>query len=165
MAPYRGLPGSAMEALVRMKKIVDGYGVMGVEAVATSAVRQAANGDAFVKAVADTVGLQISVISGEEEAELATLSALNNFDMEGTRYVMVDIGGGSVEVVIALGAHIEEIYSLDLGAVVLTEHFISADPVTQDDYRRMRKQIRKTLKSAFTGEDFPVQCLLGSGEP
>ena len=83
--------------------------------------------------------------------------------MEGTRYVMVDIGGGSVEVVTALGNHIEEIYSLDLGAVILTENFISSDPITQDEYRRLRKHIRKTLKSAFAGEDAPVQCLLGSG--
>jgi exopolyphosphatase/guanosine-5'-triphosphate,3'-diphosphate pyrophosphatase len=153
----------AMEALVRMKKIVDGYGVMGVEAVATSAVRKAANGDAFVKAVADTVGLQISVISGEEEAELAALSALNNFDMEGTRYAMVDIGGGSVEIITALGNHIDEIYSLELGAVVLTENFINSDPISQVEYLRLRKYIRKTLKSALVGEDLPVQCLLGSG--
>ncbi len=153
----------AMEALARMKKIVDGYGVMGVEAVATSAVRQASNGDAFVKAVADTVGLQISVISGEEEAELAALSALNNFDMEGTRYAMADIGGGSVEVITALGNHIDEIYSLELGAVVLTENFINSDPIKQDEYRRLRKHIRKTLRSALVGEDLPVQCLLGSG--
>ncbi|MGA2152194.1 MAG: Ppx/GppA family phosphatase, partial [Geobacteraceae bacterium] len=91
----------AMDALSRMKKIVDGYGVVAVEAVATSAVRQATNGAAFVKTVADDIGLNIAIISGEEEAELAALSALHNFDMEGTRYAMVDIGGGSVEVVTA----------------------------------------------------------------
>ena len=153
----------AMEALVRMKKIVDGYGVMGVEAVATSAVRQAANGDAFVKAVADTVGLQISVISGEEEAELAALSARNNFDMEGTCYALVDIGGGSVEVITALGNHIEEIYSLELGAVILTENFISSDPISQNEYRRLCKHIRNTLKAAFICDAAPVHCLLGSG--
>ncbi|HEX2768324.1 MAG TPA: hypothetical protein VHN12_03505 [Geobacteraceae bacterium] len=60
-----------MDALSRMKKIVDGYKVMGVETVATSAVRQAANGAAFVKAAADNIGLPIAIISGEEEAELA----------------------------------------------------------------------------------------------
>jgi exopolyphosphatase/guanosine-5'-triphosphate,3'-diphosphate pyrophosphatase len=153
----------AMEALVRMKKIVDGFGVIGVETVATSAVRRAANGDAFVRAAADTVGLHIEVISGEEEAELAALSALHNFDMEGIRYAMVDIGGGSVEVVTALGNHIEEIYSLDLGAVVLTEHFITTDPVKQGEHLRLRKHIRKTLKAAFVDEGIPFQCLLGSG--
>jgi exopolyphosphatase/guanosine-5'-triphosphate,3'-diphosphate pyrophosphatase len=153
----------ALDALARMKKIVDGYGVVGIETVATSAVRRAANGDAFVKAVADTIDLQIEVISGEEEAELAHLSALHNFDMEGARYAMVDIGGGSVEIVTALGNHIEEIYSLDLGAVTLTENFLTSDPVRQQEYLRLRRHIRTTIKAALTGEKMPVQCLLGSG--
>ncbi|HEX8959943.1 MAG TPA: Ppx/GppA phosphatase family protein, partial [Geobacteraceae bacterium] len=153
----------AMDALVRMKKIVDGYGVIGVEAVATSAVRRATNGDAFVRAVTDTVGIDIAVISGEEEAELAALSALHSFDMAGKRYVMADIGGGSVEVVTALGNHIEEIYSLDLGAVVLTENFITADPVRKGDYLKLRRHVRKTLKAACIDEVQPVQSLIGSG--
>ncbi|HTY20191.1 MAG TPA: Ppx/GppA phosphatase family protein [Geobacteraceae bacterium] len=152
-----------MEALSRMKKIADGYGVMGVEAVATSAVRRASNGAAFVRAVADNIGLSIEVISGEEEAELAALSARNNFDMEGTRYALVDIGGGSLEVVTALGNHIDEIYSLDLGAVVLTEKFISTDPVSQKDNSRLRQHIRKTLKATFPSDEIPVSCLIGSG--
>jgi exopolyphosphatase / guanosine-5'-triphosphate,3'-diphosphate pyrophosphatase len=153
----------AIEALVRMKKIVDGYGVMGTEVVATSAVRQAANGEAFVTAVADSVGLQIEIISGEDEAELAAQSALNNFDMEGTRFAMADIGGGSVEIITALGNHIDEIYSLELGAVILTGNFISSDPVRHGEHLKLRKHIRKTLKAALVGEDLPVQCLLGSG--
>jgi exopolyphosphatase / guanosine-5'-triphosphate,3'-diphosphate pyrophosphatase len=152
-----------MDALSRMKKIVDGYGVIGVEAVATSAVRRAANGVAFVKAAADNIGLSIEIISGEEEAELAALSALNNFDMEGTRYAMVDIGGGSVEVITALGSHIDEVYSLELGAVTLTENFITTDPINQKEYQRLRRHVRKTLKAAFPPEDIPVHCLLGSG--
>jgi exopolyphosphatase/guanosine-5'-triphosphate,3'-diphosphate pyrophosphatase len=153
----------AMGALVRMKKIVDGYGVIGVEAVATSAVRRATNGAAFVQAVSAAVKLEISVISGEEEAELATLSALHNFDMTGTRYALVDIGGGSVEIVTALGNHIEQLYSLDLGAVVLTEEFLTADPVKKADHLKLRKQIRKIIKTEFTGELLPVQCIIGSG--
>lgn len=167
IAKDRAISGAAwqraMDALSRMKKIVDGYGVKKVETIATSAVRRAANGDAFVKAVADRVGLHISVISGEEEAELAAMSALHNFDMEGTRYTMVDIGGGSVEIITALGSHIEEIYSLELGAVVLTEKFITTDPIRSREYLGLRKQIRKTVKAVFTGEKMPVQCLLGSG--
>ena len=153
----------AMDALARMKKIVEGYGVMGIETVATSAVRQATNGAAFVQAVADDIGLQIDVISGEEEAELAAQSAHHNFDMAGTRYALVDIGGGSVEIVTGLGSHIEEIYSLDLGAVVLTENFISGDPIKRGDHLKLCKHIRKTLKGAFTAEDTPVQFLVGSG--
>jgi len=153
----------AMDALSRVKKIVDGYGVKGIETVATSAVRRASNGDAFVSAVAEEVGLRIEIISGEEEAELAIASALNNFDMEGMLYALVDIGGGSVEIVTAVGSHIEEIYSLDLGAVFLTDTFVASDPIAQEQYERLRKYVRKTLRTTFCGERMPVQCLIGSG--
>ncbi len=153
----------ALDALAQMKKVADGYGVMGIEAVATSAVRRALNGNDFVKTVADTVGLEIAIISGEEEAELATWSALRNFEMTGQRYAIVDIGGGSAEVVVALGNHIEEMYSLDLGAVVLTEHFLSADPAKKGDHLKLRKHIRKTLKMECINGTTPVQSLIGSG--
>src|SRR5512136_1843943 len=73
----------AIEALSRMKKVVDGYRVRAIEAVATSAVRQAANGPAFIELVAREVGLRVEVISGEEEADLAVLSARHNFEMDG----------------------------------------------------------------------------------
>jgi len=153
----------AMNALSRIKKIIDGCEAKWVETAATSAVRRAVNGADFVKAVADNIGLHIEVISGEEEAELAALSAQNNFDLEGKCCAMVDIGGGSVEVVITLGKHIDKIYSLELGAVVLTEGFITSDPIRREDYQRLRKHIRKTLKRAFPADEIPVQCLLGSG--
>lgn len=151
-----------IETLSRMKKIIDGYGISAIEAVATSAVRKAANGEAFVAAVEARTGIRIRVIDGEEEAELAALSARNNFDMEGVRYAMVDIGGGSIEIVIAFGSHIEEIHSLELGAVFLTETFLKEDPVRESDYERLRKQVRKGLKERI-GAIAPVHCLLGSG--
>jgi len=153
----------AMNALSRMNKIIKGCEARWVETAATSAVRRAVNGSAFVKAVADNIGLQIEVISGEEEAELAALSAQNNFDLEGKCCAMVDIGGGSVEIVITQGKHIDKIYSLQLGAVVLTESFLKSDPIKREDYQRLCKHIRKTLKGAFPANEIPVQCLFGSG--
>jgi len=153
----------ALDALDRMKKIAEGYGVIAIEAVATSAVRRAANGQEFVKTVADTVGLDISIISGEEEAELATLSALNNFDMAGIGYAMLDIGGGSAEVITAVGHHVEEVYSFELGSIVLTENFISTDPPSKGDSFKLRRHIRKTLKAKDTGRMPKIQCLIGSG--
>ncbi len=153
----------AMEALSRMKKIIDGYKVAAIETAATSAVRRATNGAAFVSAVADKIGLHINIISGEAEAELALASARHNFDMEGTRYAMIDIGGGSVEIVTALGSHIEKISSLELGAVTLTDNFIANDPITPEEDQRLRKHIRKTLKSALSGIDLSAQNLIGSG--
>lgn len=154
----------ALEALSRQKKIIDGYRVRSIEAVATSAVRKAANGPEFIAAIKETVGLEVEVISGEAEAELAALSAFHNFDLEGVRHLIFDIGGGSLELITALGTHIEEILSLELGAVFLTENFLKSDPVTTLEHQKLRKHIRKTLKNSFSAEERnALQCLVGSG--
>jgi exopolyphosphatase / guanosine-5'-triphosphate,3'-diphosphate pyrophosphatase len=154
----------AMEALSRQKKIIDGYQVRSIEAVATSAVRKASNGPDFIEAIKADIGLQVEVISGEAEAELAALSAFHNFDLENVRHLIFDIGGGSLELITALGTHIEEILSLELGAVFLTENFLKSDPVTQDEHQKLRKHIRKALKNSFaTEERTAMQCLVGSG--
>ncbi len=154
----------ALECLKRMKKIFDGYGVVAVEAVATSAVRRAGNGEAFIRTLAEQVGIEVRVISGEEEAELATLSVLNNFDMGGVRYAIVDIGGGSVELVTVLGSHVEGIISLELGAVTLTEQFLAGqDQVDRGAFRKLRRHIRATLRESFAGERLALQTLVGSG--
>lgn len=153
----------AMEALSRQKKIIDGYKVRSIDAVATSAVRKAANGPEFVKAIKSRIGLDVEVISGEEEAELAALSAFHNFDLEGVRHLIFDIGGGSLELITALGTHMEEVLSLELGAVFLTENFLKQDPVNPDQHQKLRKYIRKTLKSSYTGDRAGMHCLVGSG--
>lgn len=153
----------AVESLLRMKKIAEGYGVDLVEAVATSAVRRAANGDEFISAVEEKTGIRIRVISGEEEARLVSLSVLNNFDMEGVRYGMVDIGGGSLEIVTALGTHVEEFYSLELGAVAMTERFLRRDPVADGDLAKLFRHVRGSLKEVFEGETVKVQSVVASG--
>ena len=154
----------ALEALSRQKKIIDGYRVHSIEAVATSAVRKAANGTEFIAAIKSQVGLEVEVISGEDEAELAALSAFHHFDLEGVRHLIFDIGGGSLELVSALGTHIEEVLSLELGAVFLTETFLKSDPVTPDEHLKLRKHIRKALKTCFALQDrLTMQCLVGSG--
>jgi exopolyphosphatase / guanosine-5'-triphosphate,3'-diphosphate pyrophosphatase len=153
----------AREALLRMRKIIDGLGVEVIEAVATSAVRKAANGAEFLAAMERETGIRIRLIDGREEAELAALSAWHHFDMANARYLLVDIGGGSVEAVSAVGRHIEEIASLELGAVFLTEKFLPRDPIPDKDLERLRKHVRKELRAALEGTDFPVRYLIGSG--
>lgn len=157
----------AREALMRMKKIADGFGVTTIEAVATSAVRKAGNGSAFVAAMTTEIGFPIRVISGEEEAELAALSAWHHFDMGSARYALIDIGGGSAEIVTAGGNHIENICSLELGAIYLTEKFLRQDPIPEPDFKQLRRYVRKLLrKSLYKGQDdhdYAAQCLIGSG--
>lgn len=154
----------ALDALARQKKIVDGYRVGSIDAIATSAVRRAENGAAFVAAIRERTGLEVEVVSGEDEAELAALSAFHNFDLEGVRHLVFDIGGGSLEVVAALGTHIEEVLSLDLGAVFLTEKFLNSDPVRAEEQHEMRRYVRKSLKASLDPKKQPPpQCLIGSG--
>ncbi|HBA88151.1 MAG TPA: Ppx/GppA family phosphatase [Geobacter sp.] len=154
----------ALEALTRQKKIIDGYRVRSIEAVATSAVRKASNGAGFIAAIRDRTGLEVEVISGEDEAELAALSAFHNFDLEGVRHLIFDIGGGSLELVTAVGTHIEEVLSLELGAVFLTEKFLKSDPVAPEQHRKLRRHIRRTLREAFDSQErTALQCMIGSG--
>lgn len=155
--------GRAAEALTRMRKIIDGLGVEAVEAVATSAVRKAENGRDFLEDMERQTGIAIEVIDGEQEAELAALSAWRHFDMASARYLLVDMGGGSLEVVSAAGRHIEEIFSVELGAVFLTEQFLHSDPVTEKEVSRLRKHVRKTLRRRLDPRDVAVQYLIGSG--
>lgn len=153
----------AVSALLRQKKIIDGYGVRTIEAVATSAVRKAANGSTFIADIRERVGLEVAVISGDDEAELAALSAFHNFDVEGARHLLVDIGGGSLEMVTTVGRHIEEIYSLELGAVYLSETFLRGDSPAAEEYNRLRRRIRKILRETFPQGKPIVSAVIGSG--
>lgn len=158
-----GASERAIEAIRRFQKLVTGLNVEAVEAVATSAVRTATNGKELVATLSEELGHEIRIISGEEEAELTAASALSNFDMYGKRYAMVDIGGGSVEIVTAYGNHVEEVYSIDLGAVVMTDRFLKSDPIAENELRKLRKFIRESLKRTFTGKKISVDSLIGSG--
>ncbi|HEY5953165.1 MAG TPA: Ppx/GppA phosphatase family protein, partial [Terrimicrobiaceae bacterium] len=153
----------AIDALSRQKKIIDAYQVRAIEAVATSAVRKAHNGAEFIAAIKNQVGLTVTTISGEVEAELAALSAFNNFDLEGARHLLVDIGGGSLELVSTVGSHVEEIFSLDLGAVYLTDSFLSQDPISDEALSRLRRHIRKQLREIPQQERSVIGALIGSG--
>lgn len=153
----------ALTAIQRFRKLITGLKVEAVEAVATSAMRTASNGRQLVDLLSAELGHEIRIISGEEEAELTAASALANFDMDGKRYAMVDIGGGSVEIVTAFGNHLEEFFSLELGAVIMTERFVKKDPLEPPHLEKLRKHIRTTLKKAFTGEKTIADLFIGSG--
>lgn len=153
----------ALTALERMKKILDGLAATSIEAVATSAVREAENGAAFLAAIKELTGVEVRLISGEEEAELAARSARRNFDLAGGSTLLVDIGGGSVETVFMVGDYVDEVHSLELGAVVLSERFLTSDPVSDDELERLRRHVRKMLRSSLPREPLAVQALVGSG--
>ena len=153
----------AVDAMSRIRKLIDGLKVGEVEAVATSAVRNASNGLELVDILTRELGREIRVISGEEEAELVALSARHNFDMSGKRYIIIDIGGGSVEVMSAVSNHVECCYSLQLGAVLMTDRFLGSDPLKDIQIDKLRHHVRGELKNAFADDKPIVPTFIGSG--
>ncbi len=153
----------ALAALKRMAEIARARGVRRFAVVGTSAIRQAGNRRAFIDRVRAETGLRLRVVSESEEARLAFESAALGFDLGDQPCAVVDIGGGSTELVLALGHHIQQDHSLRLGAVALTEEFLHTDPVRSKEFRRMRRAIRRRLKAARIEADPPPQFLIASG--
>src|SRR6266513_6432192 len=92
---------NALTVLSRMATLANQLGVKRTEVVATSAVRDAANGDQFLALVREETGLRVKVLHGDDEARLAFRSALAHFDLAVGRAVVMDIGGGSLELALS----------------------------------------------------------------
>ncbi len=135
-----------IDCLVRYAALARAAGAGAITAVATCAVREAANGDEFVKRVRKETGLRLAVISGEEEARLITRAVRSELPPSCDPLLVLDIGGGSTEVVVAKGDRILLAESLDLGAVRLTDLFVSSDPLSAKDERRLRRAVRSRLE-------------------
>jgi exopolyphosphatase/guanosine-5'-triphosphate,3'-diphosphate pyrophosphatase len=132
-------------ALRNMKRIADAHNAP-IYAVATSAVREASNNSEFVARVAREAGIDVEVISGVEEARLIHLGVLQAIPLDGRRSILIDIGGGSTEVVVADQADELFVRSYKLGAVRLTNRFL-ADPSNRSaDINACRKFVESTLE-------------------
>lgn len=153
----------SLAALTKMKAVAEGFLVAELRAVATSAVREASNGRAFCQEVRRRCGLRVEVISGEEEAQLAMRSALRHFDLAGRSVAVVDIGGGSMEVTLAAGSVVDEVLTLPLGAVRLTETYGGADPLSPKRWRRLRRAIDRVLDDQVGKPPFYPEIMIGSG--
>jgi len=119
--------------------------VQKIFAVGTSALREAKNSEDFLRLVAEELDLSIEVISGEEEAQLSFLAVAKDLREAVKPLLVVDVGGGSTEFILGRGDHISQWISLPLGSVRFTEEFLHSDPVQQEEWNRMEKQIRDSL--------------------
>jgi exopolyphosphatase / guanosine-5'-triphosphate,3'-diphosphate pyrophosphatase len=135
--------GRGLVALRRMKQIAGAHSAL-VRAVATSAVREAENGDEFVRRARDEVGVEIRVISGSEEARLIALGVRRSLSFGGDRVLMIDIGGGSTEFTISEGHRTHLSQSLKLGAVRLTDKFL-AEKVGGSSVAKLRAYANSTF--------------------
>jgi len=151
----------AIEALTRMATLARQFGAERIEAVATSAVRDAENGKFFLARVKRATGLRLRVLDGDDEARLAFRSALAHFDFGAGRTVVMDIGGGSLELALAAEGVVDRLASLPLGAIRLTERY------TRDDggirLRKLRKEVRRAIKPIVSSRDWRGARVIGSG--
>jgi len=136
-------------ALRTYRSIMDAEGVDRARLVATSAVRDAANGEAFLVPAADIVGAPAELLSGREEGQLAYAGATADLPASDAPVIVLDIGGGSTEMVVKVAGEIHAV-SLDIGCVRLTERFLPGDPPTAGQIAAAVEAIGAALDEATT---------------
>ena len=140
-------------ALADYTTIMRRKGVERVRMVATSATRDAANRDDFFDMVRATLGAEAEVISGDEEARLSFDGAVGELDPDDGPFVVVDVGGGSTEVVVGeltdSGPVVHAARSVDIGCVRLTERCLPDDPPTPEQVEKARAVTAEILAGAF----------------
>ncbi len=158
----------ALETLVRMATLAKQLGAERIEAVATSAVREATNGRAFLDRVRAETGLRVRTLGGEDEARLTYRSALAHFDLGVGRWVVMDIGGGSIELALSADGLLDRLISLPFGAIRLTEQFLGAGVrdggrALRRGVRDLRSHVRDALRGHLPVRDWRGAQVIGSG--
>ena len=136
-----------IKTLMIYKGIIDSYGFMAVNVASTSAARDAKNISQFSRMVKQETGLELKVITTKEEAENAFLGATYILDPEVT-YLVIDIGGGSTELILGSNRRDEKYYSKDIGCVRLFEKFITDDPPGAGQLDNLTAYVRNIFSEA-----------------
>ena len=136
---------SALQTLAKFRRLADSHKVDEIVAAATSATREAENGGDFIAEVDRLTGIRIRVITGTEEARLIHLAAGYGVDIGASTGVVIDIGGGSVEVTLGNATHLTLGKSFKAGVIRLTERFVKSDPLSDRDERRLVKHLNREM--------------------
>jgi exopolyphosphatase / guanosine-5'-triphosphate,3'-diphosphate pyrophosphatase len=152
------LADDAMErvyaTLEKYREAIDEYGAERAVAVMTSAVRDAANGSEFADTVATRFGLEPHILAGEDEARLTFLGAMSERDPDDrTRTLVIDIGGGSTELVVGDGHEMRFHVSTQAGVVRQTERHLHSDPPTPEQLDALRADVQEIVSAAVPAED------------
>ncbi|MFC9329691.1 Ppx/GppA family phosphatase [Kitasatospora sp. NPDC057015] len=126
-------------------RVAEDKGVVDVLPFATSAVREASNGEDVLRRVAEETGVELRVLSGQDEARLTFLAVRRWFGWSSGRLLNLDIGGGSLEIACGLDEQPDVACSLPLGAGRLTAGWLPGDVADPDDLRRLRRHIRAEI--------------------
>ncbi|KUN33976.1 Ppx/GppA phosphatase family protein [Streptomyces longwoodensis] len=166
----RPLPAHSHKAELRLAQLLDGDGAIGPEGVdrliavvhdalqaaedkgveellpfATSAVREASNADDVLARVQEQTGVELQVLAGDEEARLTFLAARRWFGWSAGKLLVLDIGGGSLEIAYGIDEEPDAAVSLPLGAGRLTAGWLPGDPPRPEDVRALRRHVRAQI--------------------
>jgi exopolyphosphatase/guanosine-5'-triphosphate,3'-diphosphate pyrophosphatase len=153
---------NALSTLTRMATLANQLGVKRTEVAATSAVREASNGEEFLKLVRAETGLKVKILRGEDEARLAFRSALAHFDLAVGRAVVMDIGGGSLELALSADGLVDRLISLPLGAIRTTEQYLGSGQ-KKKGMRKLRKHVREELRQHLSARHWHSARIICSG--
>jgi exopolyphosphatase/guanosine-5'-triphosphate,3'-diphosphate pyrophosphatase len=134
-----------LEVLRKYKRISASHRVDKVLAVATSAIREASNGEEYLMRIGQKTGIWPRVASGEGEARLIYLAALHSIHLEGRRALVVDVGGGSVELAMGTGTRPDWVASEKLGVLRMAERFFRRDPLAGKDEAKLEAFVEECL--------------------
>jgi exopolyphosphatase/guanosine-5'-triphosphate,3'-diphosphate pyrophosphatase len=136
----------AIATLRRFQEIAQTFDAETIIAVATSAVREASNGQDFLQRIETEIGLSVELISGQEEARRIYLGALSGMKFNNHPHIIIDIGGGSTELILGDTHEARTLTSTEIGVVRLTSEFISTDPITNLEFQKLQFYIRGMLE-------------------
>lgn len=138
----------AIATLQRCQELAKSFNAEQIVAVATSAVREAPNGRSFLKQVDAELGLFVDLISGQEEARRIYLGVLSGMEFNNTPHIIIDIGGGSTELILGDSHEPRSLSSTKIGAVRLTAELITTDPISNNELQYLQAYVRGMLERA-----------------
>ena len=139
----------AIAALRRCQEIATRMNAEAIVAVATSAVREAPNGRTFLAQIETELGLTINLISGQEEARRIYLGVLSGMELQNQPHVMIDIGGGSTELILGDGQEPRSLSSTKVGAVRLSAELVKTDPISNSDFAYLQSYVKGMVERAI----------------
>jgi exopolyphosphatase/guanosine-5'-triphosphate,3'-diphosphate pyrophosphatase len=141
----------ALDILTKLKSISDDADSQHIVACGTSALRDAVNRAEFIEFIHAKLGITIQVLSGNEEARLTYLGGASEYFQNdfNKSFAVLDIGGGSTELVAGLGKDVLQQQSINIGAVRITERFLHSSPPTISELQNAQAEIEKHLESVF----------------
>jgi exopolyphosphatase / guanosine-5'-triphosphate,3'-diphosphate pyrophosphatase len=150
----------AIAALGRFQEVAKSLNAETIIAVATSAVREAPNGKDFLQRVESELSLSVDLISGQEEARRIYLGVLSGMEFNNQPHIIIDIGGGSTEIILGDSHEARVLTSTKVGAVRLTSELITTDPISNTEFQYLKAYARGTLERSVE----EVQANIQMGE-